>query len=284
MSLSGSPIASIPTLIWAAQVTVAKKAARRSNTLITGTFITGMGIIPILLYSIFSHVSLTGYELLLSIGSGLFFFTGVMLYYKAIETEQIANAAGAGLIQPLLILAFSTVFLHEGVTLYQGIAGAVIVFGVLMVITLKGTKINRKLLPAILANILWSAYWILASEAIIGSGNAAMPLLFSRITTFAALMVTYILLRGKFKKFKSAGLGTQAILPASLSGLLDGAGNGLFGFMILTGLIAQASVFLVALPILITALGYVFYKERLNKIQSIGMAVAIVGAFALAIV
>ncbi|HVC58169.1 MAG TPA: DMT family transporter [Candidatus Acidoferrales bacterium] len=284
MSLSGSPVAAIPTLLWAGYVTAAKKAATRSNALVTGTFVVGMGIIPILLYAAFSHVSLTGYELLLSIGSGLFFFVGSILYYKAIETEQIANASGPGLIQPLMILTFSTLFLHQGITIYQGIAGAVIIFGVLMLITVKGAKLNRKLLPVIVANILWSMYWIIASEAIIDSGNAPMPLLFSRITSFAALMITYVFFKSKFSKFESRGLGKHALLPASISGFFDGSASALFGFMILTGLIAQASIFFVALPIMITVLGYIVYKERLNKVQSIGMAVAIVGAFALAIV
>ena len=273
----------LPVTLWAISTTIEKRISALTGTAITSIAVVGLGIIPMLVYFLLYPSGISAYDAAISILSGLFFSMGALLFYKALETEQVSNASGAGFTQPAIILIFSVLILHEVITNMQILGGIIAIAGVLLVITTKDTKINKKLLPVILANASWGIYWVLASTAISGSKSFIAPLLISRVSTLIILLIAFKLLFPKNKTVAKKSAIPYLLLICIAAGVIDGAGNVVFGFFVLQGLVSVASIFMTVGPLGQTALAHIFYKERLTKLQWVGMAIAITGGFILAI-
>ena len=280
---SSSPFSSFPAIIWSISTVMEKRVSSKAGTALTSAMLAGLGVLPMLIAYLLYPAQLGEYELLLSIGSGIFFAIGALLFYKALETEQVSNTSASGFVQPALIIAFSILFLHEHLSLLQMLSGITIVAGVLLVITTKEFKINKKILPALFANASWAIYWILASSAILASGSASSTLLLSRVTTFVILAGMYFVITKPKGSNKRVQLGATVLAIGCVAGFLDGAGNLVFGLLVNQNLVAVASLFITIQPLAITLIAYFVYKERLTAIQSAGMAIAIIGALALAL-
>ncbi|MDE1825648.1 MAG: EamA family transporter [Candidatus Micrarchaeota archaeon] len=278
-----SPLSSFPAIIWSISTVIEKRVSAKTGAALTSALVVGLGILPILIAYIFYPAQLSGYELLLSVGSGVFFAIGALLFYRTLETEQVSNTSASGFVQPALIIAFSIIVLREHLSVPQMLSGIAIVAGILLVITAKGLRINGKIVPALFANASWAIYWILASSAILASGSASATLLLSRVTTFVILAAMYFVIAKPKSSRNRNPIGTSILILACVAGFLDGAGNLIFGLLVKENLVAVASIFTTLSPLAITLLAYFVYKERLTLIQSVGMAIAIMGAFALAL-
>ena len=114
-----------------------------------------------------------------------------LLYYKSVETQQISNTVAIGMIQPVLIFVFSIVVLNEGMTLAEIVGGLVVLTGVCLVSLTSGLRFNRRLIPAFLGQAVWAFYWMALSLSIVSSGQAAMPLLISRVFAFLVVVLAY---------------------------------------------------------------------------------------------
>ncbi|MDE1804533.1 MAG: EamA family transporter, partial [Candidatus Micrarchaeota archaeon] len=107
-------------------------------------------------------------------------------------------------------------------------------------------------------------------------------LLISRVVAFISGAALFPLLLKKDKISRRSGVAYIAILLV-IAGILDGAGNILFGKVVSLNELQVGSIFSAMVPIVITGLGYVVYKERLTRLQAIGMLAAVMGALIIAI-
>lgn len=280
---SGLGAAFIDTVMGASDSAVGKYITTRIGTYKYGIFLLGVGLIPTIIYFFFfansGNISLT--VSLLSILSGVLLAVGIVLYYNAIKTQQITNAAALGEVQPVILLLFGVFILGEAVTILEGLGALIIFTGAFLVITTHKLKVNWGLFPVVLANICWSVYWILMTYAIQGYGGESFPLLLSRTCGFV-LLIAYAFYANKIPKTVKKPMSTyhKYILWffILLSGFMDGFYNLLFGFIINVNIVAIAAALLAAGPILTAVLGRVFFGERLDARQKIGFVLAIVGA------
>ncbi|MDE1869837.1 MAG: DMT family transporter [Candidatus Micrarchaeota archaeon] len=260
-----------------------RRVAMLAGTLRGSVLVLFFGLFPLLVFFLLSGFNLSYYEIFLSVASGIIFAAGYVLYYKSLETEQISNTTGIGLIQPALLLIFSIFVLAEPITAIQAVGGITIFLGVVLIITNDNFELNRKLIPALVANVSWAGYWIIASYAIISSQEVGAVLLISRVVGMViALALFAIYLKQKRIPRLRGSLIAPLLVTAIATGLLDGFGNATFGFVIQYNVLSLGSIFVSALPISVTFLAYFAYKERLTKLQWIGMAIAIIGALVIA--
>ncbi|HVA83115.1 MAG TPA: EamA family transporter [Candidatus Aquilonibacter sp.] len=265
-------------------LTLERRVAMLAGTLRGSVLVLFFGLFPLLAFLLLSTFNLNVYEIFLAIISGILFAIGYVLYYKSLETEQISNTTGIGLIQPALLLVFSIFVLAEPITTIQAVGGITIFLGVILIITNNNFELNRKLIPALVANVSWAGYWIIASYAIVSSQQVGAVLLISRVVGMAiALALFAIYLRNKKIPKLKGSLLAPLLLASVAAGLLDGFGNATFGFVIQYNVLSLGSIFIAALPISVTFLAYFAYKERLTKLQWIGMLIAIMGALVIAV-
>lgn len=272
---------------------IAKTVAPALGTRKTSLLVVGAGIIPMLIvFLLMPAPALSTTELLTVALAGVFLGLGYFGYYKSVESQQISNVAGVDLIQPVAIAIFGVLFLGEAISAQQ-FAGAIAVFiGILLVsIHKEGNKINWSLLPALFGNVSWALFWILLSPVIIETNQFALPLLLSR--TIAAIITAsaFLVVFGKAKPQKATG-SSRIVLTYSLSviivlgiieALLDSSGNIAFGLAVTNNYLALGAVVTCLSPAMIAACAHFIYKERLTIIQASGVALATLGALAIAI-
>lgn len=283
--LSLGVVAAIITLIvWSVSLTMERKIVRLSGNLRGSLLIIASGVLPMLLFYAISPFELNLYAIILAVASGIFLALGYILYYKALETEQISNTSGTGLAQPAILIIFGVLALSEAINAVQALAGLLIFVGVIFIITNNKLKFNRKLIPALLANVSWAAYWIFASYAILSLNQLASTLLVARLI---ALLIVVAIFRFAFKPGLGGRISSKVfsylMAISVIAGVLDGFGNVTFGIAVSSNLISLAGIFTAAAPLIVTGLSYVVYKERLTKLQGFGMGLAVIGALVLAI-
>ncbi len=245
--------------------------------------ILGIGVIPTLLYFLITGgLGIPSLKVaLLTILGSVFFGTGFVLFYKAMETQQITNAAVLGEVQPLILLIFGVIVLGEPITAFEALGALAIFAGAFLVLTTEKMKINWLLIPIILANICWATYWILLTYAIQFYGGEAVPVLLARACAFLFVFAYALRTRQIEKSIKRpTTFRHSAILYGflAMSILLDSSINILFGFVVSLNLVALGSILLAAGPLLTSVFGRIFFNDKLTKAQKIGFVLALIGA------
>ncbi len=177
--------------------------------------------------------------------------------------------------------------MEEILTPLQIAASVAIFAGVFLVVTKTGFKINRRLISAIYANILWAVYWIVLTYGIRASTSAVLPVLLARISAFIVVFAysftTGKLIEKKPNKKQTSSSFYPLLALVLIGGLADAGTNLSFGFAVFFGLVAIGSVITATTPVFIAILGRIFFKDKLTKPQVIGILLAILGAVAIAI-
>ena len=274
-------------LIGAVDVTLAKYIVRRFGRYRYTVAIIGIGILPMVAYSIaVGSGSISSGAFWLSLAAGAITGVAYIIYYKGLESEQITNVAALTEVQPAILFLFGVLILGESITAI-GIAGVIAIFlGATLVMMKDDMKLNRLLLPIIIANALWAAYWIVMNYAISTYGGYSLPLLIARGVAFA-MVAAYSVLFGKIEKgnvkAKAPLLALVLAMFIIVSGLLDGATNILFGVVIQSSIVAIGSAIYAIMPIVAAMLGRVVYRDGLGMAQKLGLVIAVAGAIAIVI-
>jgi drug/metabolite transporter (DMT)-like permease len=278
----------VDTVIGSSDSSLGKYATARIGTYKYTIFVIGIGLLPMIIYfALFGNIGVISLEVIaLSVVASVFFGLGFILYYDALKTEQITHAAALGEVQPVILLLFGVVILGEVITLLEA-AGALIIFaGAFLVITTDRMKVNWRLLPVVLANVCWSLYWIFLTYAISAYGGEGFPLLLARACAFL-LILGFALWTNKvakgLKKPASAYHKSILWLFVIISGLVDGAYNLIFGFIVNVHIIAIAASLFAAGPMITLVLGRIFFGDKLDERQKMGFILAIVGAMIIAL-
>ncbi len=278
-------LALLATTIFAVSGVIQKRVADKVRDARTAIFVIGFGILPLLAMYLLYFNAMSTYALILAAISGIFFMGGDFLYFDSLEKEQVSKAYSIGIVQPLLIIAFSVAVLGEHITTLEAVAGAIMIFGLAFLDTEKRKlRIDRKLTPAILGNVSWAIYWMFLSSSIVSSGQIAAPIIVSRMVGFAAILLVFGVLKGrKTERIRRNTNIKHIVLLGAATGLLDGTGNGIWAVTVTLKSLSIASIAQLLGPFIVIAIAYFVYKERLSKVQAIGLLIAVAGAVILAI-
>ena len=249
--------------------------------------IMGVGILPALVALLVFGAS--GYPNAYQIGlvalSAFFLAAGYLLVYKSLETEQASNTLILFEITPVVLVLFGSFALSERITFMQSVSMFAIFIGALCVITNVKQRFNKKLFPAIIGMVLWGAYAIPITYAIRGYGGFILPILMVKVFSFAMVAAYLVLTRAHKGTVRKAPIKSsrKAVLAAITSGVFDGIGMLMFGYIFLGSVIVLAGAISSMGPAFEMLLSHIFYKDRWTKLQFAGLVVMIVGAVALSL-
>ncbi len=249
--------------------------------------VTGIGAIPMFLLLLvnlnFSNL-FAGFKIdVFIIISSIFLVAGYILNFMTLKTEQATNTFSLSVLQPAMLIMFGFFVMKEHITFIEIIALILLVIGTFLVTSNERLKLNKQFIPAIVANISWASYWfIMALMLTIKGINYISFISFSRMFAFVVGIVFLFWLNAKrhrniAKKYndKQKNINKKLVLIIFIAAFSDGIGNLLFLFITKSKNLIFGSIFLAMLPALIGIFAYLFFKDRLNKMQLIGLAMII---------
>jgi drug/metabolite transporter (DMT)-like permease len=228
--------------------------------------------------------------IVLSLLGGIALFAGFVFVYKSVESAGIANSFLLVEIQPPLLIIFGIAALSESLSSMQ-IASILLIFlGILFVTTTKGIKLNKKMLPSIVGNIMWTMYWIVVVETILYFKEYALPMLLVRAIALIFAVIFFAFYgKGESIVVKNARRYYARFTPLAIlaivitAGIADGSGNILFAFVSFNNKVAIAAAILSIGPIIVWLIGVFVYKEKVTMMQKAGFAIATIGYIALSL-
>ncbi|WP_337861082.1 EamA family transporter [Ferroplasma sp.] len=279
-------------LFWTVSNSLIKGLTAKISTNEISIIITGAGVIPMVI-SIFimPAESISIMVMSLSLVSGVLLGLGYILFYRSLKSENLGNAGVTINIQQIVVISFGLLILKETVTSFILPGIILIILGSIFVTVKKGFKVNKVLLIAALANIIWGIYYIPLSFAILSLHASPVPLLMARITGFLSVLLIFNF-PAIIKKARSVSANVNnnhpkvaysVIFLAILAGLLDGSGNVFYSLSIQDGILILAGSLIAMLPASLAISGKFLYHEKLNIAQYSGILLSVTGALIIAL-
>ncbi len=291
MVLLATTAAIISVMLWIISGTISKRIARGLGIYIVPFIIVTLGLAPMLIATVLAgQYQLTLESVVVASVAGIFLSLGFILAYKALETQKLATTSAFGEIQPAALVILGLLVFGEHITPVEIVGIIVIFIGATLVITTEKFKINRGLLPAFLSNICWSFYWILMTFSVISAGTYAFPLLISRVAGMV-IVVIYLLtnrralasLKGLGTKIKGSRTIAALVVLTIIAAFADASGDTVFGITISSTVLAIGGALVALSPMITSFFGFLFYRERLRRIEIVGLLIMVSGALAVTV-
>lgn len=214
-----------------------------------------------------------------SLVGGLLLGADVAFFFTAIKLTSVVNATIVGSLQPLVLTLYGVRFLGERVSRRDILLGMIALAGVIVIVLAGSNSGDANIwgdLAALGALASWSAYFIIAKQ--VSDRVSPTDFTISAAIVVAALNAPLALIFG------------QSLAIPSLENLgwilLMALGAGLFGHNLMNWAIARiplwlGSTFTLFVPVVSSALAWMFLGEPLNATQMIGMAVTVAALFIL---
>jgi drug/metabolite transporter (DMT)-like permease len=202
--------------------------------------------------------------------AGLFGYIGLACLYEGLSTGRM------GVVSP--ISSLSTVIPLAYALITGDVLSAITLLGVVIaligVFCASGPELSQGLpiKPLLLALGAAAGFGLALTFIAIGSQSSALLTMVSmRATTFFVTIALAI-------KFKTAGNFDKKAMPLLFFiGAADFIANLLLGIATTKGLVSVAMVFGSLYPIATAVLAYKFLQERLQRVQYVGIALAVTG-------
>jgi uncharacterized membrane protein len=207
-------------------------------------------------------------DLLWGAGAGLFGTAGVIFLLRGFETGRMSIVAPVSAVLtaaiPVIISAFT-----EGLPRELQIFGFVLALASIWLLSLREEHGDRPagLNMAMLAGLGFGCFFAALNQ--IGDGAVFWPLAAGRLVSLVLLILIALFSRRKIIPVKPP----WALL--AIAGVLDVAGNYFFLLAVQTGRLDIASVLASLYPAITTILAWLIIKERMTRIQTAGVAVAL---------
>ncbi|MCL5100854.1 MAG: DMT family transporter [Candidatus Marsarchaeota archaeon] len=219
----------------------------------------------------FGHV--TAYALALSIISGVLMVFGYKFLYSSLATEQVTDTFINVELIPALMVIFGLFWLKERITDISELGTVVIFIGIGVVLLGEEFKINRSMIPATVGSAFYAVSVLTSILAVNASRSFAMPLFVVMIVA-----LTWALFSKRDEHRKSNKTRVSKIIPALTVGILNGVGGLMIMYASYFKLVTFAGAITALEPVFVGVAGYLFFKEKLNRMQLAGFILAISGA------
>ena len=214
-----------------------------------------------------------------SIPAGLLLTLDVTFFFTAIKLTSVLNATIIGSLQPLLLTLYGVRFLGESVKRRDAILGLLALVGVVVIVVMGSDSAGADRLgdlAAVGALLSWSGYFIMAKRAngVVSPGDLTL----STALIVAVLNVPLALLFGHSLAWPAAEHWFWIIGLALGAGVL---GHNLMNWSLLRIPLWLGSTFTLLVPVISSALAWIFLDESLNPPQIVAMAVTVAAIAAL---
>lgn len=273
----GLGAAAIAVTAWGASSVAAKFLEMGALPIATYRFMTYFVIIG--LWRAIRKRGLSWHAIKHSIPGGILLAADVAFFFTAVKLTAVVNATIIGALQPLLLTAYGVRFLGERVRRSDLILGMVALAGVVVIMLAGSNSGDANIwgdLAAVGALLCWSAYFVFAKRA----NGVVSP---TDYTLAAALIVAIVnaplaLAFGQSMAWPSANDWLWLLGMALGAGLL---GHNLMNWALVRVPLWLGSTFTLLVPVVSSAIAWVFLDEPLNALQILGMAVTLVAIGAL---
>ncbi len=289
MILIGTTAAILAVILWTVSGTINKRVATGLGTHLSAFLYVLISIIPVLIATtILGVYSISFFGIWTAVIAGIFLAVGFILGFRALQTENLSSVSALQEIMPATLLLFGLFILGEKINTVQFAGIAPIFLGTLMIITTEKLEINKKMLPAVLAVVAWSIYWMIISYSVISADTYALPILISRLVSLPVVLVYLLSDKAAVSSLKSlpsrlSGSRTIAVLLilVSIASLSDASGDTIFGITSGSPVLAIGAALVALQPMAVSFLAFVIYKDKLTRLQLYGLLVMLIGALVL---
>ena len=212
------------------------------------------------------------------IAAGFSGYIGLICLYRALATGRMGVVSPISALSAIIPLLYALIFLNERLT---GLVAIGVIFALLGAVLASGPELSQgfPLKPVFLAlgaAVGFGTCLIFMTEG--SESSALMTMVSMRASTFLISLTILIRLRG------TGGMGKSHIGLLIFIGIADFSANLILGIATTRGLVSLAMVLGSLFPIVTALLAFIFLKERLHRVQYVGIAsavfgVAIIGAF-----
>jgi uncharacterized membrane protein len=214
--------------------------------------------------------------LLPGIAAGFAGYIGLIFLYRALATGRMGVVSPISAMSGIVPLLYALIFLGERLSNLVSIG---VIFALLGAFLASGPELSQgfPLKPVFLAlgaAISFGTCLIFMSEG--SESSALMTMVSMRAATFFISVIILLRLRG------TGGMGKSHIGLLLFIGVADFSANLILGIATTKGLVSLAMVFGSLYPIMTALLAYVFLKERLHRVQYVGIASAVFGVAVIA--
>lgn len=264
---------------------ISKKISSTIGSQAATTLLMAISLVPLLVVMVYIppyniSVSTIAYAVI----GGLFYAFAILLILKSLETEQASNTwalLNISLISVVLLGAFT---LNEPLDAAEVLGIIIVIVGSIMITITEEMGFNKKLIPALVGNILFAGAYLFSTFATAQSSTAytaVYPISFS--VALAMLLILWAFRRkSKWKVAKRLRSGNTLAI-AALAGIALGIGQLAWMLAVHLQLVALAAAISDAEPMIIVLMSYLVYKEKLTLLQGVGVMLSLAGALAVSL-
>ena len=205
------------------------------------------------------------------IAAGFSGYIGLICLYRALATGRMGVVSPISALSAIIPLLYALIFLNERLT---GLVAIGVIFALLGAVLASGPELSQgfPLKPVFLAlgaAVGFGTCLIFMTEG--SESSALMTMVSMRASTFLISLTILIRLRG------TGGMGKSHIGLLIFIGVADFSANLILGIATTRGLVSLAMVLGSLFPIVTALLAFIFLKERLHRVQYVGIASAVFG-------
>jgi drug/metabolite transporter (DMT)-like permease len=217
-----------------------------------------------------------GGYLLPGIAAGFAGYLGLIFLYRALATGRMGVVSPISAMSGIVPVLYALIFLGERLS---GIVAIGVIFALLGAFLASGPELSQgfPLKPVFLAlgaAVSFGTCLIFMAKG--SESSALMTMVSMRAATFLVSVAILLRLRG------TGGMGKSHIGLLLFIGVADFSANLILGIATTKGLVSLAMVFGSLYPIMTALLAFVFLKERLHRVQYVGITSAVLGVAVIA--
>ena len=287
MSLTEGILFGIVAMVtWGVSDFYLKKVTDKLGSLRTLFWLGVVQTIPLSFYFLLNlgTYSAIGNYLWLFILSVFLDFMGYLFFLKAVKKGSISIIAPVSSAWVIPAVIISIIFLNEIITTYQAIAISLTIVGIFLA-SIKFSDIKKmnlnKLLPGVpedLISVMFFGVNLPLLGFLISKTNWFLPILFVR-TGQMIIAFFYNVIKSQDLKIKG-----NVIMPLILAGLTSVAGFIAWSNGVNLQKVAIVTPIAAAFPFITVILARIFYKEKIELVQKLGIIGTVLGIILLSIV
>ena len=205
------------------------------------------------------------------IAGGLAGYVGLICLYRALATGRMGVVSPISAMSGIIPVLYALIFLGER---FSGLVAIGVIFALLGAFLASGPELSqgfpiKPILLAIGAAVGFGTALTFMAQG--SESSALMTMVSMRAATFFISVTILFRLRG------TGGMGRSHIDLLLFIGVADFSANLILGIATTQGLVSLAMVLGSLYPIMTALLAFIFLKERLHRVQYVGIASAVFG-------
>ncbi|ACU07744.1 hypothetical protein FIC_01296 [Flavobacteriaceae bacterium 3519-10] len=239
----------------------------------------GLAFIILSAWGVIPYPTVSAMDIVGTLGICAVNYFGLFFFLKSMKHAPVSHTIGFGKIGLVIGIAGGYFVYGEEISLLKVLMAIVVLIGVSMIefsSQKRPTIISKGLLYAILCKFFWGTAYLYVPFI-----NKLGPILFCAILEFTVCTMSIILFLWKPTKIKVAEISSRTKYEVGLLILLGMVGTFCLNFALANISIIMFAVIGLIEPIIGLVISKVYHKEKLSRIQQIGIAAGVTAAFIL---